>query len=177
MDITSLILEQHAEQRQLFALLDEIDRGDTRSLGAIWAQLRDFLESHAEAEERFFYPQLLKVGKGATDSDSADDETTDAIGDHNKIRDAIAQAEQQDVGSDAWFKAVDSARKENSDHMAEEERQALADFRRHADRETRHRLGLQFATFMAEHRTGVQPHDKDPKRYVESGGDLEAAEA
>ena len=65
MEITQLILDDHAEQRRLFAMLDTIDRKDTDALGAIWRRLRALLDTHAEAEERFFYPDLLKIGDGA----------------------------------------------------------------------------------------------------------------
>ena len=34
MDITEVILEQHHEQRRMFAVLDEMPRGDTAALGA-----------------------------------------------------------------------------------------------------------------------------------------------
>lgn len=176
MDITQLILDQHHEQRQLFARLDDVGRGDRDALGSIWDELSDLLEAHAEAEERFFYPTLLKIGTGATDAPDAAEETEDAIKDHNKIRDKCAEAKTQEVGTDAWFNAVEGARKENSEHMAEEERQALADFRHHADADTRHRLAVQFAAFFAEHRKGANFPDKDPKTYVESGGELPPAD-
>ena len=44
MDITEVILEQHHEQRRMFAVLDEMPRGDTAALGAVWARLEVFLE-------------------------------------------------------------------------------------------------------------------------------------
>jgi hypothetical protein len=43
LDITQLILDDHHEQRRLFALLEEIDSKDTRSLTAIWGRLSAFL--------------------------------------------------------------------------------------------------------------------------------------
>jgi hypothetical protein len=166
MDITQIILDQHHEQRQLFALIREIDRADRDSLAAIWNRLAGFLEAHAEGEERFFYPRLLKEGSGASDADSAADETRDAIEDHNKIRDAVKSASDYDVGSDDWFKAVCKADLENSNHMAEEERQALGDFRRTGPLDERHRLGVQFLAFVSAHLLGVKPVDKDPGAYV-----------
>jgi hypothetical protein len=54
MDITQLILDDHHEQRRLFAILEQIDRADVTALAAIWARLSAFLEVHAEAEERLF---------------------------------------------------------------------------------------------------------------------------
>jgi hypothetical protein len=167
LDITDIILEQHNEQRRLFGFLQEIDRGEIELLRPIWARLRGLLDVHAEAEERFFYPRLLKEGKGASDADSAADETRDAIKDHNEIRDAAKEAESQEIGSDGWFEAVCKADLANSKHMAEEERQGLADFRRHSSVEERHRLGIEFLAFVSRHVTGVKPVDKDPDRYVE----------
>jgi len=168
MDITQLILDEHAQQRQLFALIEQVDRTDTGSLAALWRRLRALLDAHAEAEERHFYPRLMAIGKGGGDADSAADETEDAIKDHNEIRDAAGAVDEQQVGSDAWFEAVDKCNKANSDHMAEEERQGLADFRRHASLQERHDLGVRFAAFEARHLTGVRPVDKDPQAWVEA---------
>ena len=65
MDITQLILDDHHEQRRLFAILEQIDRADTGTLSAVWERLASFLELHAAAEEEIFYPGLLRVGVGA----------------------------------------------------------------------------------------------------------------
>jgi hemerythrin HHE cation binding domain-containing protein len=168
MDITDEILHQHGEQRRMFALLDEFPRDDLEGLGALWGRLAIFLETHAEAEERFFYPDLLKLGKGAADADSAAEEVEDAVKDHNEIRDAVVKASGLDVGTDEWWQAVTDARVANDDHMAEEERQDLADFRLHASRDLRHEIAVRFLRFEALHMaTGVPPVDKDPEGYVE----------
>jgi hemerythrin superfamily protein len=171
MDITQLILEDHAEQRRLFALIEQVDRTDTEALGALWKRLQGLLDTHAEAEERHFYPRLMEIGKGANDSDSAAAESKDAIKDHNEIRDTGKAVDRHDIGSDAWFEAIGKCNKANGDHMAEEERQGLTDFRRHASLEERHTLGVRFAAFEASHRTGVEPVDKDPETWVEDHAD------
>ena len=172
MDITELILSDHHEQRRLFALLDELRSAPAEQITPVWKRLEVLLEVHAEAEEKLFYPKLLEVGHGAGSKDSPEGETGDALHDHNQIRDAVAAVGQHDVGSDAWWKAVAQAREANSDHMGEEEREALADFRRHASVQARHDLALRFAVFEAEHFRGVDAVDRDPKEYVaEHGGD------
>ena len=168
MDITELILHQHDEQRRAFALLDDVPRDDSATLGAIWSRLQVLLEGHAEAEERFFYPRLLKLGTGGGGADSAASETEDAIKDHNELRDAIRAVAQHEPGSDGWWENVLKAREANSDHMAEEEREDLADFRRHADLQTRHDIAVEFIRFESEHASGLDPRDKDPQEYVEA---------
>lgn len=168
MDITQLILDDHHEQRRLFAIIGQIDRRHAEALAAVWARLSTLLEVHAEAEERHFYPMLLNVGAGAGGKPDADAETEDAIKDHNEIRDAIAKVGWHQVGSDAWFAAVANVDKANGDHMAEEEREGLPDLRDNADLQVRHNLAIAFVTFEALYFQGVRPVDKDPKAFVEA---------
>ncbi|HVT66878.1 MAG TPA: hemerythrin domain-containing protein [Trebonia sp.] len=178
MDITQLILDDHHEQRRLFAILEQIDRSDTEALSAVWGRLAAFLEVHAAAEEAIFYPVLLQVGIAARRTAGVEDETLDAIHDHNEIRDAVAEVARHAVGSDGWYAAVAGANQANGDHMAEEEREGLTDFRRLTGLQRRHDLAVAFAAYEARNVTGVQPVDKDPAAYVsqvergaEQGGD------
>jgi hypothetical protein len=174
MDVTQLILDDHHEQRRLFAILEQVDRNDTHDLTAIWKRLAAFLDLHAEAEEQLFYPALLHLGRGVGGNHTPDAETEDAIHDHNDIRDAVAKAAEHAVGSDGWYDAVAAANKANGDHMAEEEREGLTDFRRNTSLQTRHDLGVAFAAFETAHVTGVDPVDKDPQEYIDKhtrGGD------
>jgi hypothetical protein len=160
-DITALILEDHHAFRVGFARLDDAKGAD--ELQAIWEPLALHLEVHAEAEERILYPHLLERGE------NAEDETDDAIRDHNKIRDGITEANRHPVGSDEWWAGVWQARRENSEHLAEEEDEALPDFRKHASVELRARLGGEWLVFYGEHPSGrgLEFRDKDPKKYIE----------
>ena len=168
MDITLVIERQHAEQRRMFGTLEEWPRDDIEGLAAVWGRLAILLENHAEAEERYFYPELLKLGTGGADARSADDEVEDAVKDHNLIREAVRRACSLPVGSGAWWEAVVDANVQNSDHMAEEERQDLADFRQQASLELRHEIAIAFLRYEALHACDeVAPVDKDPHEYVE----------
>lgn len=166
MDITTIILDDHRAQRALFAMIEDIKPSETEALTAIWERLSILLEVHAEAEEKFFYPLLLKIGAGANDAEDAEEETRDAIEDHNDIRDAVRAVGRHKVGSKGWLEAVDRANKANSDHMAEEERQGLADFRRSASLQERHDLAVRFVAYKYGHRDGIQAKDKDPEKYI-----------
>src|ERR1700757_1641152 len=103
MDITQLILDDHHEQRRLFAILEQVSRADVEVLSAVWQRLAAFLELHAAAEEEIFYPELVRGGLVAHRAAGVEDETLDAISDHNEIRDAVADVARHPVGSDGWF--------------------------------------------------------------------------
>ena len=166
MDITQLILDDHHEQRRRFAILEQISPTDTATLSAVWARLATFLEVHAAAEEQIFYPQLLAVGIRAHVAGNAEDETLDAIADHNDIRDAVIAVAAYEPGASDWFAAVAAANQANGDHMAEEEREGLTDFRRLASLQLRHDLAVSFAAFEARNFEGVPVVDKDPAAYI-----------
>lgn len=165
MDITQEILDDHAEQRKLFATLEQIGPGEVEALAAVWGRLSALLDAHAEAEEQLFYPELLKLGRLGGD-DQAREETEDAVHDHNEIRDAVAAVKNEQPGSSAWFGAVAKANEVNGDHMAEEEREGLTKFREHVSLDERHALAVKFVAFEARHVTGVTPVDKDPESYI-----------
>lgn len=165
MDITELILSDHHEQRRMFAMLDDVDRSDTDTLGTLWTRLSAMLEVHAQGEELFFYPELLALGERRHEDEEIE-ETKDAIGDHNEIRDGILSSRQHDVGTDGWWNGVNDARRANDEHMGEEEHEGLADFRRHVDLDTRHRIAVAFAAYEAANVDGVPVVDKDPDTYI-----------
>lgn len=164
-DITTLILDDHNWFRRQFAALDELQAAptsDPRELAALWEPLANRLDVHALAEEKIFYPQLLQHGE------NPEDETLDAIDDHNEIRDGVAQAERNPVGSRGWWDGVWAARRANDEHMGEEENEGLANFRLHATTGLRESLGQQFSEFLDAHPTpeGLDNRDKDPEDYV-----------
>ncbi|HEV7851816.1 MAG TPA: hemerythrin domain-containing protein, partial [Mycobacterium sp.] len=89
--------------------------------------------------------------------------------DHNAIRDAVRESRQHEAGTKKWFEAVFAARKENGEHLDEEEREAMPDFIKSASLELRHELAMQWLRFYAEHETskGIDNRDKDADAYIE----------
>src|ERR1700744_3736646 len=165
-DITMLILSDHDWFREQFAKLDDLQAQtpvNRRALERVWRPLADKLDVHAYIEEKIFYPQLLQRG-----TDDAEGETLDAIGDHNDIRDGVREGNAATIASDEGGPAGGRPRQANDDHMGEEEREGLADFRRHAPIGLREALGRQYREFMAQHPTtqGLSIVDRDPESYV-----------
>ncbi len=162
-DIIELIYADHDWLRRQFFALDEAKTDD--ELAAVWEPLGTRLDLHAEAEEVVFYPSLLKKG----DAGDPEDETEDAITDHNSIRDAVRDARDRELGSDDWYEAVNRARKENGEHLEEEEREAMPDFIKSASVELRHELALKWQEFYADHPAGkgITGQDKDAESYID----------
>jgi hypothetical protein len=169
-DIIELVYADHDWLRRQFFRLDDARSDD--ELAAIWELLGTRLDAHAEAEETVFYPALLKHGghddPGNPEGDPID-ETEDAITDHNAIRDAVRRSRQHPPGSAEWFDAVLEARKQNGEHLDEEEREAMPDFIKSASLELRHELGMKWLQFYAEHEAtrGIDNRDKDADEYIE----------
>ena len=162
-DIVELIYADHDYFRRYFFLLDQATTDAERE--AIWEPLATRLDTHAEAEEVVFYPVLLKKGEAG----DPEDETEDAIGDHNKIRDAVRAARRHKIGTKAWAEAVEDARKENGEHLEEEEREAIPDFLKSASAADRHRLAMEWLQFYYRHPAGrgVDDSDRDVEEYIE----------
>ena len=163
-DITELILGQHQDFRRRFVeLWDLRPDGDVGALGAAWRELANLLEVHASAEEEILYPVLLKKG-----GDDAPEETLDAVGDHNEIRDAVREAAQHVPSSAAWWDAVLECRKANDEHLAEEERDVIPDFREHCDEKLRKALGESWIAYEKQHADarGITGDDVDPDDFV-----------
>lgn len=138
----------------------------------MWDRLAILLETHAEAEEQYFYPELLRLGTGGADAESVTQEVEDAVKDHNEIRQAVRDAGDHEIGSDGWWTAVVDANVHNSDHMGAEERQDLADFRQQASLELRHEIALKFIRYQSQKAAaGIEPVNKDPQAYIADNED------
>jgi hypothetical protein len=165
-DICDIIVEEHGYFRRAFADLYQARSGGTEALAPRWRSLAAIFERHAAAEEEIFYPALLPRAEEGVE------ETEDAIKDHNKIRDAVREAEAHDVDSESWWGAVGRARDENDEHMEEEETEGIPDFKAHSEGSLREELGDRFLAFNAAHpcAEGLGLSDKDPDEYIRTHG-------
>lgn len=159
-DVIRLILDDHESFRARFAELAGL-RDDPVAAEAVWAPLAADLEAHASAEETHFYPELLhRIGK--------EEETADAVGDHDDIRHGIRRAAAAASGSDEWWAGIGDARGANDHHLAEEESDDLAPFLAQVSPQDRAEIGERFAQFKREHAhgRGLDYSDRDADRYM-----------
>ena len=160
-DVASLILSEHDVFRRDFDALDGLSG---EQLSQAWDRLAEALEVHAAGEEAVFYPHVVR-----TLPDGAP-ETEHALHDHNEIRSAAHAVAEHEVASDGWWQAVKHCQEVNGEHMAEEERDILGDFKDTIDQDKRDELGLAWLAFHAEHERaeGLSGEPEDVEGYVEA---------
>lgn len=153
-EVTALVLSEHEAFRRAFADLEHAE-----DPGAAWRQVADRLEVHAVAEEQLFYPELARA---AADGEA---ETVTAVREHNDIRHAVRAVDALEAGADDWWVAVRAAQEVNAEHMAEEEREFIPDFRAGVDEQHREVLGMRWLQFHDDHdrAEGLDGTDADPE--------------
>ncbi len=167
-DIIDVILSEHEEFRLQFAHFEAITDADEQRTR--WQPLQELLEVHAAAEEAVFYPEVVRVLHDGAE------ETTDAVHEHNEIRDAIGEVEEHKPGTELFLLAVKQVQASNAHHMAEEESEVLPQFRDAAGAGLREELGDLFCAFKDQHPAAkeISSDKTDPEKVVDrSSGDGE----
>lgn len=135
-DIIELVLQDHLAVAALFDKLQAATGADDQT--ALFVQVKDALERHASAEEKVLYPRVRKeVPDGR-------EESTDAIEEHDQIREALKEVEEHDAGTALFTLAVTQLVATTKHHVGVEEAELLPDFRKNSDAAEREELGRRF---------------------------------
>lgn len=113
MNIFEALRKDHDTQRSLLKKLVDTS-GDTQTRDEIFKKLKTELETHADAEERYFYKPLI-------DSDKTQDKARHGIAEHHEIDELIEELEDTDYSSSAWLKIAKDLQGKVEHHLEEEE--------------------------------------------------------
>ena len=151
----------------MFAMLEEWPRDDHEGLAAVWKRLEILLETHAEAEEQYFYPELLRIGTGGADAESVEEEVEDAVKDHNDIRSRVRKVGRCRTGSTRGGRRSSTPTSTTATTWARRSARTspTSGSARASSCATRSRSSS-CATRRCAAAEGITPKDKDPKRYV-----------
>lgn len=146
-DIIRLLLEQHAEIKDLFATIPTVSGTDKAQL---FAELRTLLAVHETAEEMILRP-VVKSVVGEQEAEARNDEELEA----NKV---LLELEKLNVDSPDFDQRL-KAFQEAVDHHAEmEESQEFPGIVRDVDADQRQLMGQRFK--MTEKIAPTHPHPK-----------------
>jgi hypothetical protein len=112
------------------------------ALAVLWDRLADMIEIQAAAEEEVCYLPMVSARSWTWQ------QMTDAVADLDEIREAVAEARLEAVGSQAWWLAVKAALSACAEHFDRHEEGVLADFASRADRPLGQQLGGQWSAFI-----------------------------
>lgn len=115
MTIFEALHADHDIQRELLAKLVETS-GDTKERKMLYKKVKDELQRHAVAEERFFYSPLI-------DSDTTIELSRHGIAEHHEIDEFIESLDDMEMSSPAWLVTAKKLQEKVSHHLAEEERE------------------------------------------------------
>ncbi|MGI8900701.1 MAG: hemerythrin domain-containing protein [Nocardioides sp.] len=136
-DVVDLILDDH---RRFEALLRDL-RDSTSDRDAVRHAFATLHVAHAEAEERFVYPQLRR--KHAITGHEAEHGEEEHAEGHEAL---VAVLELKGIDTQAFDDAVEELAKAVSHHLTEEELTILNPAREEVSEAARAELGEQFAT-------------------------------
>ncbi|MCW8092135.1 hemerythrin domain-containing protein [Alteromonas sp. ASW11-130] len=115
MKIFEALRQDHEKQRLLLKILAETS-GDTPARREYYLELKEQLETHATAEERYFYSPLMK-------SDSAIELSRHGVAEHHEIDELIEKLDETDMSSPAWLRHLKTLQEKVEHHLADEERE------------------------------------------------------
>jgi Hemerythrin HHE cation binding domain len=135
-DVVDLILADH----RLFEDLLHLLRDKTKDRAAVRAGLADVLVAHAEAEEQYVYPTLVR--QRAVDEEEVEHGRHEHLEGHERLLDLL---EVDDVQSEDFDEAIEELTLALAHHLDEEEREILNPARTGVPESTRLELGQDFA--------------------------------
>ena len=112
-NIFDVLKDSHEKQRLLMGALLQTS-GDTQARKEFYISLKEELNSHACAEERYFYAPLI-------DSDQAIDLTRHGIAEHHGIDKVINEIDNTKMSSPAWLTLMKKLKHKVEHHLEEEE--------------------------------------------------------
>jgi len=115
MQIFEALRQDHEKQRLLLKILAETS-GNTAARREYYEELKAQLESHAVAEERYFYSQLLE-------KDATVDLTRHGIAEHHEIDELLEKLDDTDMSSPAWLRHLKNLQDKVEHHLADEEQE------------------------------------------------------
>ncbi|MCG7539243.1 hemerythrin domain-containing protein [Pseudoalteromonas sp. OF7H-1] len=113
MEIFNAIKQDHDHQRALLNMLAETS-GDSKVREKYYKELKDALEAHAIAEERYFYAPLM-------DSDMTIEDSRHGIAEHHEIDELIEALDNTEFSDPSWLTKLKKLKDKVEHHLADEE--------------------------------------------------------
>ena len=113
MEIFNAIKQDHDHQRALLSMLVDTS-GDSKVREKYYHELKEALEAHAIAEERYFYSPLM-------DSDMTIEDSRHGMAEHHEIDEMIADLDDTQFSDPSWLAKMKQLKEKVEHHLKDEE--------------------------------------------------------
>ena len=113
MNIFEALRESHDRQRGYADALIQTS-GDSEARAQAYKQLKEELQAHETAEERFFYIPLMEHDNGL-------DLSRHAISEHHEMDEMMEELDETEMSSPAWLATAKKLSEKVHHHLKEEE--------------------------------------------------------
>ena len=136
MTIFEALREDHMIQRKLLeALLDTSGESELRR--TLYQDLKQQLEDHATAEERYFYVPLIEL-------DSTAEIARHGVAEHHVIDELIEDLDEIDMSSPAWMAKLKKLNETVNHHLDDEEHGFFQIAGRHLSEKEKEKLANEY---------------------------------
>ncbi|MBD3629267.1 hemerythrin domain-containing protein [Cyclobacterium sp.] len=113
MDLFEEIKNDHEKQRTLCDLLIKTN-GASDGRKELYERLKRELQTHADAEERYFYRPLFKY-------DNTQDQARHSVAEHQEMDELMEELDNTDMSSPGWLATAKKLKEKIIHHLDEEE--------------------------------------------------------
>jgi len=117
MTIFDSLRDDHQKQRTLVDLVVKTT-GDSDGREELWERLKRELETHAGAEERYFYVPLME-------HDLTQDKARHSVSEHKELDDFIEQLDEYEMSGPQWLQTAKELAHKLTHHLDEEEQEVF----------------------------------------------------
>lgn len=149
MDFYKLLHEDHIKVKSLLQDLEDTTERAEKTRDRLIRELEMELTVHSDAEEKFLYPRLQKIG-------DTKDLAYEAIEEHKVVKELLEELVMQPKDTAEWSAKL-AVLKENLEHHIEEEEGPLFSKAKKAfSKEESEEIGDDIADYKEEHSVGAE---------------------
>lgn len=117
MTIFEALREDHDKQR---TILDQLlkTEGDSAGRAELFERLKDHLDAHAAAEERYFYVPLMQ-------DDLTQDKARHSVSEHKELDDFVEKLSSYEMSAPQWIQTAKKMGETLEHHLDEEEHEVF----------------------------------------------------
>ena len=130
----------HDVQRRLADLTSKTE-GDSEGRRELFDRLVDALQRHADAEEKFFYSELMK-------HDLTRDKARHSVAEHKELDDRVEELQEMEFSNPAWLKKFKELAHRVGHHLDEEEHEVFQPAGKVLSESEKKNLGSGYRTMM-----------------------------